>query len=197
MGQQGVNLFSSLISSSLSLCFSFARLGLLLYSSPSSFLPEMPYNGSAVIGGDKKPGRSHSDQQPQQHTVWGTTLACAAENNLHMTRHDPRNPIQEAPVLPLAPCLHTANTSSTGWPSPSHHADNNIDIVLKFANTICQQQMEPVLMRYLTSSGILGSSVQGGCVHTPQPWHYTVNVHFTWPSHPLPDWGEATFQSSG
>ena len=48
MGQQGVNLFSSLISSSLSLCFSFARLGLLLYSSPSSFLPEMPYNGSAL-----------------------------------------------------------------------------------------------------------------------------------------------------
>ena len=39
---------------------------------------------SAVIGGDKKPGRSHSDQQPQQHTVWGTTLACAAENSLYM-----------------------------------------------------------------------------------------------------------------
>ena len=47
-------IFSSLISSSLSLCFSFARLDLLLCSSPSSFPPEM---GSkvriAVIGGDK------------------------------------------------------------------------------------------------------------------------------------------------
>ena len=46
---------------------------------------------SAVIGGDKKPGRSHSDQQPQQHTVWGTTLACAAENNLGCTLHSTRS----------------------------------------------------------------------------------------------------------
>ena len=82
---------------------------------------KMGQNGSKWV---KKPGMSHNDQQPQQHTAWGTTLACAAENKTRMNiAHGIQSYILEAPVSPLAPCPHTANTSSTGLLSPSRHAD--------------------------------------------------------------------------
>ena len=119
------HVFSSLISSSSSLCLSFGSLDLLLYSSPFSFPPEMGQKMMlAVTSVDEKPGMSHNDQQPQQHTAWGTTLACAAENKTRVNiAYGIQSYILEAPASPLAPCPHTANTSSTGLLSPSHHAD--------------------------------------------------------------------------